>query len=60
MVINGLLLSSNNYMVAKNMLVERFGDTQMLVSALMGKLLHLEVVTDISNTKELRKSYFFV
>ena len=56
-VIKGLLLSNDNYLVATNMLEDRFGDPQMLISPHMAKLLSLDVVSDIANVKDLRQLY---
>ena len=56
-VIKGLLLSNDNYLVTKNMLEDRFGDPQMLISSHMAKLLSLDVVSDIANVKDLRQLY---
>ena len=56
-VIKGLLLSNDNCLVAKNMLEDRFGDPQMLISSHMAKLLSLAVVSDSANVKDLRQLY---
>ena len=56
-VIKGLLLSNDNYLVAKKMLEDRYGDPQMLISAHMAKLLSLDAVSDISDVKALRRLY---
>ena len=36
-VIKGLLLSNDNYLIAKKMLEDRFADPQILISAHMSK-----------------------
>ena len=56
-VIKGLLLSHDNYKIAKEMLEERFGDEQILISTHMTKLLSLETVTNIDDVKRLRHLY---
>ena len=53
-VIQGLLLSNDNYSVAKTMLEERYGDPQLLISAHMSKLLSLDAITENSDVKRLR------
>ena len=56
-VIKGLLLSNDNYSVAKKMLHDRYGDPQMLITAHMAKLLSLDTIDDISDIKGLRRLY---
>ena len=56
-VINGLLLTNDNYLVAKGMLEDRYGDQQVLVTAHMSKLLNLDVIGDIGDIKGLRRLY---
>ena len=56
-VIKGLMLSNDNYSVAKTMLEERYGDPQRLITAHMGKLLNLDVISDITDIKGLRCLY---
>ena len=53
-VIKGLMLSNDNYSVAKTMLEERYGDPQMLITAHMGKSLNLDVISDITDIKGLQ------
>ena len=55
--IKGLKLHGDNYRTAKNMLEERFGDTQVLISTHMAKLLSLETVTNVNDVKKLRQLY---
>ena len=55
--IKGLKLHSDNYRTAKNMLEERFGDPQVLISTHMAKLLSLETVTNVNDVKKLRQLY---
>ena len=52
--IKGLNLSNDNYKIALNMLTERYGDEQIIISSLMNKLLNLEGTHRFSNIKELR------
>ena len=53
----GLMLSNYNYSVAKIMLEERYGDPQVLITAHMGKLLNLDVISDITDIKGMRCLY---
>ena len=55
--IQGLKLSNDNYPIALNLLRERFGDPQMLISAHMNELLNFQNVNDFNNIKELRSLY---
>ena len=55
--LKGLQLSNANYEVALNMLQERYGDEQVLISSFMNKLLNLEPVCGLSAVKELRQLY---
>ena len=55
--IKGLNLSNDNYKIALNMLTERYGDEQIIISSLMNKLLNLEGTHRFSNIKELRILY---
>ena len=52
-VVNGLKLCSDNYPIAKQMLEERFGDPQVLISSHMSKLLSLEVVFGYGRCKNV-------
>ena len=56
-VVKGLMLSNDNYVIAKKMLEDRFGDPQVLISSHMKKLLSLDDVTDIGDVKKLRQLY---
>ena len=51
--ISGLQLTNDNYDIALNLLKERYGDHQIIVSAHMNKLLNLQPVYQISNVKDL-------
>ena len=53
--IKGLSLKNDNYLIALDLLKERFGDDQAIISAHMSKLLSVERVKNISDTKGLRK-----
>ena len=55
--VKGLQLSNANYLVALNMLKERYGDDQVLISSFMNKLLNLETVPGNNSVVELRGLY---
>ena len=55
--IKGLRLSNENYPKALDMLKERFGNPQILISVHMNKILELESVSSVSNVKQLRNLY---
>ena len=55
--IKGLQLSNENYKSALNLLQERFGDDQIIVSAHMNKLLNLESSSEFIDVKEVRNLY---
>ena len=55
--LKGLRLSNDNYRKALDMLKDRFGNPQILISAHMNKILELEPVFSISDVKELRCLY---
>ena len=46
---------NDNYLIALDLLKERFGDNQAIISAHMNKLLSVDRVKNISDTKGLRK-----
>ena len=51
--IKGLSLKNDNYLIALDLLKERFGDAQAIISAHMNKLLSVERVKNIYDTKVL-------
>lgn len=53
--ISGLSLTSGNYKIAVELLQERFGDTQKIVSGHMDTLVNLPAVTHIKDLKTLRQ-----
>ena len=53
--VKGLSLNNSNYDVALDLLKERFGDEQVIVSAHINSLLNLEVVASVSDIKGLRR-----
>ena len=55
--LKGLQLSNNNYKVALEMLENRYGDEQTLISSHMNKLLNLEGSSGFTDIKELRGLY---
>ena len=55
--IKGLRLSAENYDKAREMLEQRFGDKQVLISHHMSQLLDLLPCSNVENVKELRKLY---
>lgn len=55
--ISGLKLSNDNYEIALNLLKDRFGDPQMIISGHMNKLLNLEPVMAISDVRNLRQLF---
>ena len=55
--IAGFSLSNNNYKEALEMLKQRFGDKQMLISTHMKALYQLKRVTSISDLHAIRKVY---
>ena len=56
-VIKGFMLTNDNYMIAKRMLEDRFGDPQVLISSHMSKLLTLDAITDMGDVKGLRRLF---
>ena len=52
-----LKLSNSNYQVAIDLLTEKFGDPQLLISAHRGNLLNLPNVCSINDLQELRFLY---
>ena len=57
LAIKGLKLSNENYEIALDILVKRYGDPQILISAHMNELLNFEVISDINDVKALRLLY---
>ena len=57
MTVKGLKLSNSNYHVALDLLIERFDDPQLLISAHVGNSLNLPNVCSINNLQELRFLY---
>ena len=55
-VIEGLPLDESNYNEAKNLLINRFANPQLIISAHMNKLLKIEKV-NTTNVNDLRKLY---
>ena len=55
--IGGLSISNENYGVAMDLLRERFGDQQILISANMNRLLNLEQSSGFVDIKEIRTLY---
>ena len=55
--IKGLSLTNNNYELALQLLRERFGDEQVIISAHMNNLLRLEVIKGVSDVRGLRKLF---
>ena len=55
--LKGLQLSNANYEISLQMLKDRFGDNQVLISSFMNKLLGLEPISDLGAVNELRKLY---
>lgn len=53
--VKGLPLCNENYVIAKQMLEERFGDPQVLISSHMNKLLSLSCISNMNNLKDMRK-----
>ncbi|XP_066929877.1 uncharacterized protein [Clytia hemisphaerica] len=56
-LLKGLRLSGDNYKKALELLKERFGNSQILKTVHMNRIIELESVCDISEVKELRKLY---
>ena len=56
-MVKGFQLSNENYGKALNLLKERFGDKQLLISSLMNKMINLEPLTSMCTVKELRNLY---
>ena len=52
--VRGLTLGNQNYAVARDLLSERFGNNQALISADMRKLLSLNPILNILDIKALR------
>ena len=55
--VNELTLSAEKYVQAKEILQNRFGNPQLVISAHMESLVNLPAVTSISQVSELRKMY---
>ena len=55
--VTGLALSSDNYKEAINLLVERFGNPQVLISAHLDALIKVKKVTSLEHLESLRKMY---
>ena len=55
--LKGLQLSNANYEISLQMLKDRFGDNQVLISSFMNKLLGLEPISHLGAVNELRKLY---
>ena len=55
--VKGLKLSNSNYHVALDLLTERFGDPQLLISAHIGNMLNLPNFCSINDLQELRFLY---
>ena len=56
-LLKGLRLSGDNYKKALELLKERFGNSQILKTVHMNKIIELESVESISDVKDLRKLY---
>ena len=52
--IAGLKISKENYLIALNLLKERYNNKQLQITTHMNNLLELEPITDLKHTKELR------
>ena len=55
--VKGLTLSSENYQQALDLLKDRFGNPQVLISAHMDKLIKIKRVRGMNNLESLRKLY---
>ena len=55
--VKGLTLSSENYQQALDLLKDRFGNPQVLISAHMDKLIKIKRVKGMDNLESLRKLY---
>ena len=55
--ISGLKLSNKNYKTALDLLHDRFGNPQMIITAHMNKLLNLDPVSRLSDVKGLRNLF---
>lgn len=55
--ISGLSLSNENYTTALELLKNRFGDKQLIISSYMNKLLETETVRHVSDIKKIRKLF---
>ena len=55
--INGLSLTAENYEEAVKLLIKRYGNKQVLISAHIEKLLNLTPVISINDVKRIRKLY---
>ena len=55
--VSGLTLSAKNYAEAKEILNDRYGNPQVVISAHMEALVKLPVVKSLSNITQLRKMY---
>ena len=55
--ISGFKISKDNYLIALNLLKERYNNKHLQVTTHMNNLLELEPVTDLKHVKELRDIY---
>ena len=55
--IKGLLLTSANYKVARDILEQRYGNKQLIINAHMDNLLKLPVVSSVTDIKGIRQLY---
>ena len=55
--IPGFKISKDNYLIALNLLKERYNNKHLQVTTHMNNLLELEPVTDLKHVKELRDIY---
>ena len=55
--ISGLTLNSENYKEALNILIDRYGNPQALISAHMETLVNINKVKNMENLEALRKLY---
>ena len=59
-IITGLKLTNENYLIALDMLKERYNNSQSLISSHMQSLLEIEPVRYIDNVSGLRKLYDYI
>ena len=55
--VEGLSLCNDNYQIALDLLKERYGDKQIIISSHMNKFLELNIIEESNNTKDLRSLY---